>query len=624
MKGKRTLALILASGLTAAMGITNVGSLAYAMEAWPYSDVTPDDPAYAYIEDVVDAGIMKGESDTEFGIDEEVTRGEVLTYIYRLMKSPQPAEGSSSSFEDIEGTDYETAVIWADSIGLFDGLDEDFLADGLFHGDEGITREQLAALLMNLAKDQLDIDIQENTLESLEDISDSNDVKDAYIDAVKWAAGNQLIEPDQEQKIFPGNIITKEDVAQALAKLAAMVEDETIDLAIGSETEASESDSTGDNADQGNKSGNTDSTGNADKGTVKHVHNWVANMVTVDVPEKGHTESKLVKEAWTETVNHPEEGHTESQLVKEAWTETIEHPEEGHTEQQKVIDKEAVYETVHHEAEGYYEDKKVIDQEAVYEEVLVSPEEGHWETQKELVSEAWTETINHPAVTHEEQKWVVDVPAWSETITVYDHDFCFVCGLDLTNSGFTIDDITAHMKAHALAGNGGSWGQDGRPATEVVNHPEEGHYETITVVDQEAWTETIEHEAIYKDVQVWVVDKEAVYEQQLVTPEVSHIEKVWVETKPAWDEQVLVSPEESHIEKVWVVDKEAWTETIEHPAEYKDVYVVDKEAWTETIEHPAEYKEVWVVDVPATTTKVQNGYICTGCYQVTGGVVGKG
>ena len=46
--------------------------------------------------------------------------------------------------------------------------------------------------------------------------------------------------------------------------------------------------------------------------------------------------------------------------------------------------------------------------------------------------------------------------------------------------------------------------------------------------------------------------KEAVYEQQLVSPEISHIEKVWVETKPAWDEQVLVSPEEGHYEYVYL------------------------------------------------------------------------
>ena len=119
----------------------------------------------------------------------------------------------------------------------------------------------------------------------------------------------------------------------------------------------------------------------------------------------------------------------------------------------------------------------------------------------------------------------------------------------------------------------------------------------------------------------WTVDKEAVYETVHHEAEGYYEDKKVIDQEAVY-EDVLVSPEEGHYEQELV--KEAWTETINHPAEYKDVYVVDKEAWTETIEHPAEYQDVYIVDVPATTTKVQNGYICTGCWQVTGGIVGKG
>lgn len=217
-------------------------------------------------------------------------------------------------------------------------------------------------------------------------------------------------------------------------------------------------------------------------------------------------------------------------------------------QKQWTVDKEAVYETVHHEAEGYYEDKKVIDQEAVYEDVLVSPEEGHWETTTVVDKEAWTETIEHPAVTHEEQKWIVDVP--SEPI--YESQIrilCNVCGVDLTE--WSHSDIISHDKNHLLNGEGSGYGM--HEVQVIVGYTEEkGHYETIVVIDQEAWTETIEHPAETHEEKVWVVDKEAVYEQQLVSPEISHIEKVWVETKPAWDEQVLVSPEEGHYEYVYL------------------------------------------------------------------------
>lgn len=218
-------------------------------------------------------------------------------------------------------------------------------------------------------------------------------------------------------------------------------------------------------------------------------------------------------------------------------------------QKQWTVDKEAVYETVHHEAEGYYEDKKVIDQEAVYEDVLVSPEEGHYE--QELVKEAWTETINHPEEFHYEQVKVVDQEAWDEPIYAY-KVVCNFCNGDLTklDANGRMNHVVNHFESGECTNIPGWSDTSEQVIIGYTQHDEVFHYEDKKVVDKEAWTETINHPAEYKD--VWVVDKEAVYEQQLVSPEISHIEKVWVETKPAWDEQVLVSPEEGHYEYVYL------------------------------------------------------------------------
>ena len=57
--------------------------------------------------------------------------------------------------------------------------------------------------------------------------------------------------------------------------------------------------------------------------------------------------------------------------------------------------------------------------------------------------------------------------------------------------------------------------------------------------------------------------------------------------------------------KEWVVDKEAV---------YEEQWVIDTPAWTEKIEHPAEYEDQWVVDVPAYDTPVyENHTICYTC-----------
>ena len=633
MKGnftKRMMTLIMMSALTVGMS----GMPTMAMEANQFSDVESGSEAFEYVEDVFDAGIMEGMEDSdEFGVEENVTRGDIVSYFYKMMNSPVSEEGTLS-FSDVADTDIENAVMWAESVGLFDGLREDFFTDSMFEADKEVTREDLIVMVYNLAKGELEIDVTENTVENLDEYEDGADVADEFAEATAWVLTNDVVSL-KDGKIAMAEVAERGDAAQAISRLMGMTDVEVAgegSVAIESAAEKAdeESDATKTESDVEETEVETETEAPAannqqnqstQKPVQQHTHNWVANMVTVDVPEQGHTEQQLVKEAWTETVNHPEEGHTESQLVKEAWTETVEHAEEGHYEEKKVVDKEAVYETVHHEAEGYYEEKKVVDQEAVYEEVLVSPEEGHWE--QELVKDAWTETINHPEEFHYEQVKVVDQEAWDEPIYAY-KVVCNFCNGDLTklDANGRMNHVVNHFESGECTNIPGWSDTSEQVIIGYTHHDEVFHYEDKKVVDKEAWTETINHPAEYKD--VWVVDKEAVYEQQLVSPEISHIEKVWVETKPAWDEQVLVSPEESHIEKVWVVDKEAWTETTEHPAEYKDVYVVDKEAWVETIEHPAEYQDVYVVDVPATTTKVQNGYICTGCWQVTGGIVGKG
>lgn len=55
----------------------------------------------------------------------------------------------------------------------------------------------------------------------------------------------------------------------------------------------------------------------------------------------------------------------------------------------------------------------------------------------------------------------------------------------------------------------------------------------------------------------------------------------------------------------WVVDKEAV---------YEEQWVIDTPAWTETIEHPAEYEDQWIVDVPAYDQPVyENHTICYTC-----------
>lgn len=197
---------------------------------------------------------------------------------------------------------------------------------------------------------------------------------------------------------------------------------------------------------------------------------------------------------------------------------------------------------------------------------------------------------------------------------------------------------------------------------EVIEHPEEGHYEDVLVSPEEGHTETVhyEEEGHYEDVvhpeesHIEIVHHDAVT-HTVDHPEESHIETV---THPA-ETHTVEHPEEYHWEKLprdardydairvfcgkcgadmgdtqrdldlhisyhiklgesigyanfpakKIVDKEAWTETVVDKEEWsEEVKVVDKEAYTETVvDSEAWDEEVKVVDKEEWTEK--NVYI---------------
>lgn len=76
------------------------------------------------------------------------------------------------------------------------------------------------------------------------------------------------------------------------------------------------------------------------------------------------------------------------------------------------------------------------------------------------------------------QVWVEDKAAWTEQVPIYsttEVSICNVCGQDITGN------VTAHSKAHMLAGEGSGHHSEVRQTItgyNTVNHPAEGHWET--------------------------------------------------------------------------------------------------------------------------------------------------
>ena len=125
---------------------------------------------------------MNGVSETIFSVNGKVTRGQVVTILYRVAGMPS-VEGLENPFQDVSaGKFYTNAVTWAFNEGIVMGTSET-----IFAPDVSITREQIAAILYRYDG--------ENTVkeDNLSDFSDGTNVSNFAKDAMNWAVTNGLI-----------------------------------------------------------------------------------------------------------------------------------------------------------------------------------------------------------------------------------------------------------------------------------------------------------------------------------------------------------------------------------------------------------------------------------------------
>lgn len=109
-------------------------------------------------------------------------------------------------------------------------------------------------------------------------------------------------------------------------------------------------------------------------------------------------------------------------------------------------------------------------------------------------------TVPHKAVTHDEDRWVVDKKAWDEAVTklVYICKNCRLGNCDRCKSLGIInyeydskDALYSHQDPCLEDGGSCSFWTTERRVDHYIHHDEEGHYETVTIVDKKAWDEQV-------------------------------------------------------------------------------------------------------------------------------------
>ena len=167
-----------------------------APNAW-YKDAVQ----YAY-----DNGLMTGTSDTEFAPEATTTRAMIVSILARL---ENVTSAEAAGFADVSADDwYATAVNWAASAGVVSGT-----GDGNFSPNAAITREQLAAMLMNYSA------WKGEDVSARADLSAYSDQPSTWAEeTMSWAVAEGLINGVTADQLQPQASATRAQVAAILQR----------------------------------------------------------------------------------------------------------------------------------------------------------------------------------------------------------------------------------------------------------------------------------------------------------------------------------------------------------------------------------------------------------------------
>lgn len=178
-----------------------------------FDDVGESEWYYDVITNVVKKKLMNGISSTHFAPDDFLTRGMLVTILYR--NEGEPAIDSQLSFADVDKDDYyANAVSWAEQSGIVYGVTDDE-----FSPASNITREQIATIIYRYAKYKgCDTNIIDNT--NILSYEDFDKISEYAVNAMQYAAGSGLINGKTESTLNPLDFATRAEAAAILCRFA--------------------------------------------------------------------------------------------------------------------------------------------------------------------------------------------------------------------------------------------------------------------------------------------------------------------------------------------------------------------------------------------------------------------
>ena len=166
---------------------------------------------HEYTDYVIAKGLMNGMDETHFAPEGSLTRGMLVTALYRLAGEPEVTE--PATFTDVaQGRYYADAVAWAEDLGIVKGI-----TATAFQPEGTVTRQQAATFLYRYVTEYLEQEAVEGA--DLTAFTDGGKVQEYAQTAMSWAVAEGFFEGYGDGTLRPFTALTRAQMAKLLTIL---------------------------------------------------------------------------------------------------------------------------------------------------------------------------------------------------------------------------------------------------------------------------------------------------------------------------------------------------------------------------------------------------------------------
>ncbi len=151
-----------------------------------------------------DNEITKGITPELFKPDDNCTRGQIITFIWRAKGEPK-AETTQTTFTDVSEEFYYEAMLWGEEKGVINGYN-----DATFAPNDACTRAQIVTMLWRAQGKP----IAANKEHAFTDVSE-----EFYYEAMLWAVENKITTGKSADRFAPNNIVLRSETVTFLYRV---------------------------------------------------------------------------------------------------------------------------------------------------------------------------------------------------------------------------------------------------------------------------------------------------------------------------------------------------------------------------------------------------------------------